>query len=151
MDRFLIRLAIGYPNEAEENAILDRFRDADPLPDLQAVVSPEEILELQASRRQIRVEESIRAYIVRVARATRNHPELSLGASPRASLALYQTAQAWAGIQDRDFVIPDDVKLMAPHVLTHRLMISPMAELRGRSPEELVSDIVASVPVPVEG
>jgi MoxR-like ATPase len=150
VDRFLMRLAIGYPGEGEENSILDRFRDADPLPALEAVVSGDEILELQAARRQIRVEESVRAYIVKVARATRDHPELSLGASPRASLSLYQTAQAWAGIQERDYVLPDDVKLMAPHVLTHRLMISPMAELRGRSPEELVSDIVASVPVPVE-
>jgi len=85
-----------------------------------------------------------------VARATRGHPEVELGASPRATLALYQAAQAWAGIQGRAYVLPDDVKKMAPHVLTHRLMIAPQAQLRGRKPEELVSDIVASVPVPVE-
>ncbi len=145
-----MRLAIGYPSESEENAILDRFRDSDPLPELEAVVSPEDLVQLQAARRQIKVEDSVRAYIVRVARATRGHPELSLGASPRATLSLYQTAQAWAAIRARDFVIPDDVKLLAPHVLTHRLMISPMAELRGRSPEELISSVVASVPVPVE-
>jgi MoxR-like ATPase len=87
---------------------------------------------------------------VKVARATREHAEIELGASPRATLALYQTSQAWAAIQGRDYVLPDDVKFMAPHVLTHRLMISPKAQLRGRRPEEMVADIVDSVPVPVE-
>jgi len=86
-----------------------------------------------------------------VARATRAHPDISLGASPRATLGLFQTAQAWAAIQGRDYVLPDDVKRMAPHVLTHRLMIAPQAQLRGREPAELIADIVADVPVPVEG
>jgi MoxR-like ATPase len=151
VDRFLMRLAIGYPSEVEENAILERFRDADPLPDLEAVTDPEEIVALQAERRSVRVEASIREYMVKVARATRDHAELELGASPRASLSLYQSSQAYAAIQGRDYVIPDDAKGMAPHVLTHRLMISPQAELRGRSPEELVADVVDAVPVPVEG
>jgi MoxR-like ATPase len=150
VDRFLLRIAIGYPNEAEENAILERFRLADPLPDLQAVTSAEEIMGLQGERRQVRVEESVRNYIVQVARATRTHNEIELGASPRATLSLYQSAQAWAAIQGREFVLPDDVKAMAPHVLTHRLMISPQAQLRGRQPEELVAAIVDTVPVPVE-
>jgi MoxR-like ATPase len=96
------------------------------------------------------VEASVRDYVVAVARATRQHPEIDLGASPRASLALYWAAQAWAAIQGRDFVLPDDIKFMAPHVLTHRLMISPQAQLRGRQPQELVADIVEAVPVPVE-
>ncbi len=151
VDRFLLRVAIGYPTETEENAILERFRLEDPLPQLEAVSAPDEILELQAERRQVRVENSVRQYIVKVARATRGHRELELGASPRATLALYQASQAWAGIDGREFVVPDDVKAMAPHVLTHRLIISPQAELRGRTPEELVADIVAAVPVPVEG
>jgi MoxR-like ATPase len=151
IDRFLLRLAIGYPNEEEERAILERFRASDPLFDLQAVTQPEELLELQRHRREIRVEDSLRDYIVRVARATRQNPEVDLGASPRASLALYQGAQAWAGIQGRDYVIPDDIKFLAPYVLTHRLIISPQAELRGRTPQELVADIVGAVPVPVEG
>jgi MoxR-like ATPase len=86
-----------------------------------------------------------------VARAAREHNEILLGASPRATLSLYQAAQAWAAIQGRDYVLPDDVKLMAPSVLTHRLMISPQAQLRGRQPSELVADIVDSIPVPVEG
>ncbi len=151
VDRFLMRLAIGYPSEDEENAILERFRDDDPLPDLEAVTTPEEIRALQAERKKIHVEASIREYMVKVARATREHAELELGASPRASLSLYQSSQAYAAIEGRDYVLPDDAKLMAPHVLTHRLMISPQAELRGRSPEELVADVVDAVPVPVEG
>lgn len=151
IDRFLLRVEIGYPDEAEENEILERFRASEPLETLGAVTSPEEILEQIEARKAVRVEDSVRSYIVRVARATRNHPEVELGASPRATLALYQSAQAWAAIQERKYVLPDDVKAMAPSVITHRLMISPQAQLRGRRPEELVADIVDSVPVPVEG
>jgi MoxR-like ATPase len=150
IDRFLMRIAIGYPEEKEENEILERFRVSDPLPELGAVTSPEEISRLQAERRQVRVAEAVREYIVRVARATRNHAEIELGASPRATMSLYQSAQAWAAIHGRDFVLPDDVKHLAPHVLTHRLLISPQAQLRGRKMEELVADLVDAVPVPVE-
>ncbi len=150
IDRFLLRVEIGYPSEVEENDILERFRSDDPLEEVEAVTTHEEVLKLQEQRKDIRVEESIRNYIVKVARATREHAEIELGASPRATLALYQTSQAWAAIQGREYVLPDDVKFMAPHVLTHRLMISPQAQLRGRRPEEMVADIVDSVPVPVE-
>lgn len=151
IDRFLIRLVIGYPNQKEEGAILERFREDDPLLELSAVTTPEEILHLQSLRRRIRVEASVRDYVVAIAQATRTHPEIELGASPRASLSLYWAAQAWAGIHGREYVLPDDVKFLAPHVLTHRLVISPQAQLRGREPHELVADIVAAVPVPVEG
>jgi MoxR-like ATPase len=151
VDRFLLRSVIGYPSSAEESAILERFRGDDPLKTLTAVTSPEEILQLQNERSEIRVENTVRDYLVKVARATRQHPEIDLGASPRATLSLYWAAQAWAGIQNRDYVLPDDIKFLAPHVLTHRLMISPQAQLRGRLPEELVADIVEAVPVPVEG
>jgi MoxR-like ATPase len=150
IDRFLLCVAIGYPSEENENAILERFRLEDPIEKLEAVTTPEEIRALIEARRNIRVEESIRNYIVKVARATRDHPEIDLGASPRATLALFQSSQALAAIQDRDYVLPDDVKQMAPYVLTHRLMIAPQAQLRGRRPEELVGDIVDTVPVPVE-
>lgn len=151
IDRFLLCVEIGYPEEREENELLERFRNSEPLETLTAVTSPEEILELIEARKSVRVEESVRAYIVQVARATRNHPEIDLGASPRATLALYQSAQAWAATRGRNYVLPDDVKAMAPVVITHRLMIAPQAQLRGRQPEELVGDIVESVPVPVEG
>lgn len=150
VDRFLMRVSIGYPDESEENAILERFRTDDPLADLRAVTSTEEILRLQEERRHVRVVEPLREYIVRVARGTRSHAEVELGASPRATLALYQTSQAWAAIHGRDYVLPDDVKTIAPYVLTHRLMIAPQAQLRGRKLTDLVADIVGSVPVPVE-
>lgn len=151
IDRFLMRIVIGYPSEKEENDILERFKIDDPLLDLEMVTNPEEIIQMQFERKQVRVEESVRDYIVRVSRATREHNEIELGASPRATLSLYQAAQAWAAINARDYVLPDDVKTMAPHIITHRLMISPQAQLRGRQPNELVADIVDSVPVPVEG
>jgi MoxR-like ATPase len=151
IDRFLMRIAVGYPEESEENAILERFRTEDPQVGLEAVTDPDEILRLLAERRQVRVAEAVREYIVRVARATRNNADIELGASPRATLSLYQASQAWAAIYGRDYVLPDDVKHMAPHVLTHRLMLSAQAQLRGRRMEELVADIVEVVPVPVEG
>jgi MoxR-like ATPase len=150
IDRFLLRVVIGYPTDEEENMILERFRIEDPLVDLEAVTGPEEVIRLQEQRREVRVEESVREYIVSIARMTREHAEIDLGASPRATLSLYQASQAWAAIRGRDYVLPDDIKRMAPAVLTHRLMISPRAQLRGRRPDELVSDIVDTVPVPVE-
>lgn len=150
IDRFLLRVAIGYPNQAEENLILERFQVNDPMMDLKSVVSAEDILAAQFDRRNIRVEASLRDYIVRISRATRRHEEIELGASPRATMALFQSSQAWAAINGRDYVIPDDIKKVAPYVLTHRMMISTRAELRGRKADDLVMDIVNSVSVPVE-
>ena len=150
IDRFLLRIVIGYPSQSEENSILERFRSSSQSPHLEPVTNPAEIIQLQNERRMIRVEDSVRDYIVRIAKTTREHNEIQLGASPRATMALYHSAQAWAAIQGRDFVLPDDVKYMAPHVLTHRLMVSPQAQLRGRQPNQLVSDIVDSISVPVE-
>lgn len=150
IDRFLLRVVIGYPTKGEENSILERYRSSSQLPELEAVTNPDEIIQMQVERSNVRVEESLRDYIVRVARATREHNEVQLGASPRATMALYHSSQAWAAIQGRDFVLPDDIKTMAPHVLTHRLMVSPQAQLRGRQPSQLVADIVDSVSVPVE-
>jgi len=150
VDRFLMRIAIGYPDLTMEGELLERFRKTDPLTDLQPVLNSEEIIALQAERREIRVESSVRDYMIRISDATRSNREIQLGASPRATLALYQTSQAWAAIHNRDFVLPDDVKAMAPHVFNHRLIIAPQAQLRGRNTQELIRDIVVSVPVPVE-
>ena len=150
IDRFMMRLEIGYPSQTEENLILERFRSDDPLPSLSTVTTPEEIINLQQERKNIRVEDSIRDYIVRISRATRENSDIQLGASPRASLALYAASQAWAAIQNRQFVLPDDVKSVAPFILGHRIMISPQAQLRGRDTVQLIDDIVSSVPVPVE-
>ncbi len=150
IDRFLLRLQIGYPEPSEEAEILLRFGAEDPMVGLEAVTSPQEMMDLQRERQRIQVEESVRDYIISLARATRQHPEIDLGASPRASLALYQSSQAWAAIRGREYVLPDDVKLMAPWILNHRLMISPQAQLRGREPEALLTDVLSTVPVPVE-
>lgn len=150
IDRFLLRIVIGYPTQGEENTILERFRSTSHVIELPAVTNPDEILQMQEERSRVRVEDTLRDYIVRIAQATREHNEVQLGASPRATMALYHSAQAWAAIQGRDFVLPDDIKTMAPHVLTHRLMVASQAQLRGRQPSQLVADIVDSVSVPVE-
>ena len=150
VDRFLLKLRIGYPTEEEENRILLRFEQEDPLEDLQPVATAAELLALQTEVRRIRVERSVREYVVRVVRATREHPSVDLGVSPRGTLALYKTAQALAAIRGRDYVIPDDVKELAPYVLTHRILISPQTRLRGRTPEEVVMEVIDAVPVPVE-
>ncbi len=150
IDRFLLRLALGYPSAEEEDALLVRFERTDPLETLTAVADAEQVLEMQRRVRTVRVEASVRRYIVSIARATREREEVSLGVSPRGTLALYRTAQAWAALRGRDFVIPDDVKRLAPYVLTHRLLIDPQIRLRGRQPHEIVAGIVDTVPVPVE-
>ncbi len=150
LDRFLMKVALGYPDEESENAMLLRFERSDPLDTLESVMGPEDILEMQHDVREVRVEESVRSYVVNVCRMTRAHEDIMLGASPRATMALYRTAQARAAIQGRDFVIPDDVKVMAPFVLTHRLMVNPQTRLRGRRPEDVVGEVVDTVPVPVE-
>lgn len=149
LDRFLMKVALGYPDEEGENAILLRFERSDPLETLRPVVETEQIVEMQQEVRTIRVEPSVRKYIVNVCRATRTHDDIQLGASPRATMALYRTCQALAAIDGRDFVIPDDVKQMAPYVLTHRLMVNPQTRLRGRLPEDVIRDVVGAIPVPV--
>jgi MoxR-like ATPase len=150
VDRFLLRVALGYPIPEEESRMLERFRESDPLNELKPVTTPDEILEMQKARKLIRVEPSVRDYIVQIANATRQNPDIQLGASPRASLALYQSSQALAAIRGRDFVIPDDIKAMAPPVLGHRLIMAAQAQLRGRTTQDLIDDIVTSVPVPLE-
>ena len=150
LDRFLMKVALGYPDAADENAMLIRFERDDPLDTLSAVVGPDDILAMQSDVRRVRVEESVRQYVVDVCRATRQHADILLGASPRATLALYRVCQARAAIAGRDFVIPDDVKAMSAHVLTHRLVVNPQTRLRGRTPEDVVREVVNTVRVPVE-
>ncbi len=150
VDRFLVKLPIGYPTQDEENSILLRFERADPLEQLAPVVETDELRAMQKQVREIRVEASVRAYAIAITRATRVHSEVSLGASPRGTLALYHAAQAWAAIHGRAFVVPDDIKKLAPYVLTHRILIQPQVRLRGRKPEDIVAEIVDTVPVPVE-
>lgn len=150
IDRFLMRLSLGYPSEEEENQIVLRFDAGDPLDDLGPVTTTEELLSLQRAVHQVHVEQTVREYLVRMARATREHEAVELGVSPRGTLALYHTAQALAALRGRTFVIPDDIKMLVQHVLTHRIMISQRIRLRGRTPAQVVSEIVGEVPVPVE-
>jgi MoxR-like ATPase len=150
VDRFLLRIDLGYPSEEDENTILLRFEREDPLETLAPVVQTEDLLAMQEQAKSILVEDSVRQYIVKVVRATREHKAVELGVSPRGTLSLYKTAQALAALRGRRFVIPDDVKYLAPSVLTHRIIISPQTRLRGRRPEEVVMEIVDTVPVPVE-
>jgi len=150
LDRFLMKVALGYPDEASENEMLLRFERSDLLDTLESVAEPRDILSMQEATRTVRVENSVRQYIVNICRATREHGDIMLGASPRATMALYRTCQARAAIDGRDFVIPDDVKAMAPPVLTHRLVVNPQTRLRGRIPEDVVREIVDTVPVPIE-
>lgn len=150
LDRFLLKVKIGYPDVQQENDILLRFERQDPLDTLPQVVTPEEILTMQTAVREVRVETSVRNYVVNVCQATREHEDIELGASPRATMALYHTCKARAAIHGRDFVIPDDVKIMATYVLTHRLIVNPQTRLRGREPEDIIRDVVETVAVPVE-
>ncbi len=149
MDRFLLKTRLGYPTEAQENELLQRYARQDPLISLEAVTTPAEIVQMQQQVRDVRMEEGVRAYLVQVVRATRDHPAVDLGVSPRGALALYRASQAWAAIHGRDFVLPDDVKELSPAVLTHRIHISPQTRLRGRTPQEVLAEVVNQVPVPV--
>jgi MoxR-like ATPase len=151
IDRFLIKLPLGYPSAEEEESILLRFHAGSPLDDLKAVTTREELIALRQAVQSIRIEESVRRYIVALVRATRDHQEVELGASPRGTLGLYHAAQALAAIRSRAFVLPDDVKHLVPYVLTHRIMLSPQMRLRGRRPEDIVAGVIEDVPVPVEG
>ena len=150
VDRFLIKLPIGYPTKEEEHAILLRFEREDPLDELEPVTTPDELVAIQRQVREVRVEESVRGYIVDVVRATRSHKDVQLGVSPRGTLSLYKCAQALAAIRGRKYVLPDDVKLLAPYVLTHRILISPATRLRGRRLADVLMDVIETVPVPVE-
>jgi MoxR-like ATPase len=150
VDRFLMRVAIGYPESGEEREILRRFRDADPLSELTPVASGDDVLALSAAARGVHVSEAIETYILALTRATREEAALALGASPRGSLALYHTAQALAALRGRAFVLPDDVQALAGPVLEHRLIPSSQSRLRGKALADILKDVVAKVPVPVE-
>jgi MoxR-like ATPase len=150
VDRFLMRISIGYPDSGEEREILRRFRDADPLADLAPVASGDDVLALDKAVRGVHVSEAVETYILALTRATRDDAALSLGASPRGSLALYRTAQALAAIRGRAFVLPDDVQALAGPVLEHRLIPSSQSRLRGKAMTDILQDVIAKVPVPVE-
>ena len=148
LDRFLMRLSLGYPSQEDEEALVSR--GSSPSAEvLDAVVSTEDVLKAIAETGRVRFHEDVRRYLVQVTRATRSDQDVRLGASPRATLALHRASQAWAAMQGRDFVVPDDVKDLAVPVLAHRLIASLEARLRGRDATAIVETILDSVPVPV--
>ncbi len=147
LDRFMMRLVIGYPTPEEEKTILYNLRREHPINSIQPVVDADEIIRYQEKIWDVFIEDSLQEYIVQITAATRRHTDLELGASPRGSLALYKTSQAYAALQGRDHVIPDDIQKLAPWVLTHRLIVKPEAELRGRTAVGILADILHSIPL----
>ncbi len=150
LDRFMVRVELGYPTPAEESAIFQRFEKDTVLPSLEPITRGTELGLMQKVPPTVRVDEPVRRYIVSIVGATREHSNITLGASPRAGLALYKTSQAWAAIGARDYVTPDDVKTMAPSVLPHRMILNSTARLRGTTAEQLVEEILSTVEVPIE-
>ncbi|MFN2298082.1 MAG: AAA family ATPase [Anaerolineales bacterium] len=147
LDRFLIRLTLGYPSAADEKILLEKVRREHPILHLQQVAKCEQLLELQKQVWEIHLDDTLRDYIVRLVGRTRSHPDLALGGSPRASLSLFKTAQALAGIQGRDHVLPDDIKRMLPAVLSHRLVLRPESALRGRTIPVVIEELLADTPL----
>ncbi len=150
LDRFLLRTSIGYPELEDERNMLRRFRSDTPLAKVEAVTSPDEMLELIASVRNIHIGVAVEDYLLDLVRRTRSHEGIEVGASPRASLALGRAAQAHAALAGRAYVIPDDVREMAPAVLSHRVMPTSHADLLGQSNVQLVQAVISETPVPVE-
>jgi MoxR-like ATPase len=150
LDRFLLRVRLGYPTEDEEIAILHRFQEADPLASLAPVVSAEAVLAAQPIIRTVRYQPEVERYLVAIVRATREHAGLELGSSPRAALALFRACQALAALAGRDYVEPDDIKRLAPAVLAHRLIPTARARLKGDLADAILGEILAATPVPVE-
>jgi MoxR-like ATPase len=144
LDRFMLRLSLGYPSPEDERLLLKKLQREHPITHLTRVVEAQELLEYQRQVWEIHVDDTLQDYIIKLVTATRSHPELVLGGSPRASLALFKTAQALAAIRGRDHVIPEDIKQLAVPALAHRLMIRPESELRGRSARTIVKEIVES-------
>ncbi|MFN2227820.1 MAG: AAA family ATPase [Anaerolineae bacterium] len=148
LDRFMLRISLGYPSSENEMVMLDRQQHSHPVTRIEQVVSAEELIRSQRQIREVTLNELVKEYIVRLVNATRKHPDVYLGASPRGSIALYRTGQARAAILGRDYVIPDDVKALAQVTLAHRLIISPSARIKNVDPRAVIQEILDSTPVP---
>ena len=148
LDRFLIRIDIGYTSLGNEIRILEEQQLVHPIMELMPVVSVDEIINAQNTIKNIHVSEHVKQYIVQMVRETRKHPDVFLGASPRGSLGLFKAGQALAALDGRDFVLPDDIKMLAPYVLSHRVMVSPSARLTDVSASRIVREILETLPVP---
>jgi MoxR-like ATPase len=150
IDRFLLRIKLGYPSLDEERTILTRFEQGDPLDSLAHVIETSELLRLQTAVRGIKVEQSVMSYILALCRNTRERDGVMIGVSPRGTMALHRASQALAAIHGRAFVLPDDVKSLAPYVLTHRIVVDGQSRLRGRKPENIIDDVIEQTAVPVD-
>ena len=150
VDRFMVNVKLGYPSADEESDILLRFEQDSVPPAVDPVTNADELRSAQRTVTTVRVDDSVRGYVVSIIRATREHEGLSLGASPRAALALYKVSQALAAIEGRDFVTPDDVKAMAVPVLSHRLVLTSNSRLRGHTTSQIVEQVLSAAPVPIE-
>lgn len=149
LDRFLLKLNMGYPTPDEELSILNLITQDHPIDGLESVITPEELLGMRQEVKDIYVDDVVKKYIIDLVNRTRNHRSVYLGASPRGSLALMKAAQAHAYIMNRDFVVPDDIKYLAPYVLTHRILLKPEARFEGDTAETLIRDMLNRVPVPI--
>jgi MoxR-like ATPase len=150
LDRFLMKLNVGYPSTIDEKRLLTHLSHEHPINQLNSVVDSAQLIEFQRKVWDIFVEDSLQQYVIQLINATRNHRDLLLGASPRASLALFKAAQAFAAIQGRDHVIPDDIQKLVPPILGHRLILTPEAQLRGRTTPMILDDIVKSVVLEID-
>lgn len=150
VDRFLIKIKLGYPTKEDDRVILQRFRTTNVVDELVSVTTADELSQLQRLRQDVTVDADIEKYMVDLVHATRVHPQVELGCSPRAMLALYRTSQALAALRGRAYVIPDDVKYLAPFVLEHRLIVKQQGHLRGQNSADIMKEITQSVKVPVE-
>jgi len=151
LDRFLFKVKLGYPELEEEEQILERYKNqikSPSLDDVKAVFSADEIAKIQSVVENVIVEDNLIKYIAAVIHKTRNHGKIYLGASPRASLSILKASKAMAAIQGRDFITPEDIQFVATHVLNHRLILTPEAEMEGVSPEEIVMEIIKTIEVP---
>ena len=148
LDRFLMRISLGYPSFMDELSVIEQQEKTHPIDELEAVASPEDVIKLQEAAKNVYVDTAVREYIVGLIEATRNHEDVSLGASPRASLGMFRAVRGMAILRDRDYAIPDDVKELAYAVLAHRLILSPAARMRGLHTGQVIDGLLESVAVP---
>ena len=151
LDRFLLKIEMGYPTETEEVDILNRFKESDPIKDISSVLTQDNILKMRKKVRQVKLSDDLMNYIVSLNRFSRNSQKLKLGVSPRGSLALMNASLAYAYIKGRDYVLPDDIQYLYPFVAEHRLILSDESELQGIKKDEIIKNILHNVEVPVEG
>ena len=147
LDRFIMRISMGYPEFDDERKVVQNQRPTHPIEDLQPVVDGRSLPALGRQVADVHIDSSLEDYALKLVHATRQHPDLLLGASPRGSIALYKTSQAWASLKGRDYVIPDDMKKLAPLVLAHRVLLKPESQLRGHTTQSILTDILSQTEI----